>query len=1414
MRHRSAHKQLNVKLAIGLPVTVVALIGGVLVVHAMQIHHTARAMLRKGEQAESAGDLDEAIKYYDYYVRYESKDDRALGKLALLLAQRARKPGASGDLKKRAYQILENAATRDPDNLELLGELADLCYELRFPQRAAVHYERLRQHAPDDSSLGVKLALCQIGTERYREAMTTLEQVIGQDRLNIRAYVELANLLKKHLDDADAADSRMNQMVAENPKTPLAYVARARFRQEAKDTDRAQADIDKAYSLDPTSLDVLLGGADLAVAVGDRKKAREYLDRANSLYPENEQVHEARARLSQIARDLTAAEEELLKVKDARALPALFSVRLQQGDLKGARETIKKMEKVPYRPEIIEFFEAQVLVAERQWRKAARALERIRPDVERIGDLGKRTDMLLGLCYDQLGLPDRQIAVYQRLLDQDPLMVTARIGYASALLRAGQLERAVIEFHKTRNKPELEACYKSATLRTAIFRLLMADATRVPEAERNWGEVEQFLEKVAGIEGMDPVQLALMRADLLVKQEKVKEARALVQALCDKDPKNSGLCSTLVALIAMDEGPKEAMQVLDRVQGNLGGGVATRLMRAGLAARIGGDEGKAILAALAADADSVPTAERPELWERLGIAFYILGDQSKAADLWKKAAAVPGADARIQMALFELARERGDKTGMVEAADAIKDTLSSRSAEWNYCEAARLVWLIQNKQIDEKSLVRAKQFLQDANLARPNWHKLLLLDGEIAAMEKRPDDAIRCYQQASMAGQLDAAHLYQLVQLLYARGRYDEAKQAMEKLGDHRAAAGMDRIRVELDERTGQLEKALELAARTVAGSTKATDFLWYGHLLVRAKKLDEAEKAFRRCLELGPQIGDGWLSLVALLAARHKMQEAEQAVREAQVQLPEDRTATVLAQCYEVLGQLDRAEQQYRHAIEVRPDDLGLLERVAGFYMRTGQPEKAASHLNDMLQVAGRDPKKHRAQLIWARRSLARALAVTGDYRHHLQALRLLDQNVEGTTADPDDLRLKATVLAKRPEREARQQAIDILEGLQKGSQSTGGALSTDEQFLLGQLYESVGNWSECQRQMLDLLARNVKDPRLLAAYVDMLFRHGTSPRDMKTWVGKLESLAPNAPVTVAAKARMLVNLRQTDEAIKVIKASIPRPLPTEQVTRLRDAAALLEEIRQYELAEELLKEFAEKAPGGSIVLADFYSRHGGIDEGLAQCEAALGALRVESILASAVTILANKRTRVAPEHFRKVEGWIQQALDENPRSKPAQMQLARLMEIEGKYDDLVRTYRAFLSRDDLAETERAAVWNNLAFVLAASQRDPKEALEMVNQAIGVLGPVPNLLDTQAMAYLALGKNDAAVRLLREAISDSPTGLRYFHLALAHVAANDLEAAAKAMQVGKESHQLSIEQVPEIERARYRELLKKIESL
>src|SRR5207253_1285205 len=126
-----------------------------------------------------------------------------------------------------------------------------------------------------------------------------------------------------------------------------------------------------------------------------------------------------------------------------------------------------------------------------------------------------------------------------------------------------------------------------------------------------------------------------------------------------------------------------------------------------------------------------------------------------------------------------------------------------------------------------------------------------------------------------------------------------------------------------------------------------------------------------------------------------------------------------------------------------------------------------------------------------WARRLLAVVLVAGGDYQQSRQALAVLGildrEQLRDLTAGEtaEDQRAKALVLANQKTLAHKRQAIEILEGLTRRQPQA------EDQFLLAQLYESLGNWRQAREQMLGLLARQGDNPRYLAHFANSLLTH-----------------------------------------------------------------------------------------------------------------------------------------------------------------------------------------------------------------------------------------------------------------------------------------------------------------------------------
>ena len=269
------------------------------------------------------------------------------------------------------------------------------------------------------------------------------------------------------------------------------------------------------------------------------------------------------------------------------------------------------------------------------------------------------------------------------------------------------------------------------------------------------------------------------------------------------------------------------------------------------------------------------------------------------------------------------------------------------------------------------------------------------------------------------------------------------------------------------------------------------------------------------------------------------------------------------------------------------------------------------------------------------------------------------------------------------------------------------------------------------------------------------------------------------------------------------------------EAINRHPGAAGQLEEIDEDYAAKAIAAGLAESEPGiGNLTLAVYLAQHESLDAAMEHCEAALRELPVDAILSTAVAVLRHCQEQLTDEHVELVSSWFDRAIKVDPDCKAVQLQLALFRDLEHRYDELDGIYRRLLERDDLSEQERALTRNNLAYFLAVQQRDGKEALEMIELAIEVIGPVPELLDTRAMAQLICGNAEAAVADLQRVVANGPSGIRYYHLSAAHLAAGDRQAARDAFDTAREEHQLSPEQIPGYEQETYRKLVDALDAL
>lgn len=149
------------------------------------------------------------------------------------------------------------------------------------------------QYAIDEYSAVLKLEEGNLTALRYRAyayeligrhqfARADYEAVLKRIPDNFEALLGLALLNQKDKRVTMAMD-QMNRLVELYPDSAIAYAARAGMELERKMPDLAEYDFGEAIRLDPSNTDYLISRAEVRIALGRKREAREDLQRVLSL---------------------------------------------------------------------------------------------------------------------------------------------------------------------------------------------------------------------------------------------------------------------------------------------------------------------------------------------------------------------------------------------------------------------------------------------------------------------------------------------------------------------------------------------------------------------------------------------------------------------------------------------------------------------------------------------------------------------------------------------------------------------------------------------------------------------------------------------------------------------------------------------------------------------------------------------------------------------------------------------------------------------------------------------------------------------------------------------------------------------------------------------------------------------------
>lgn len=605
---------------------------------------------------------------------------------------------------------------------------------------------------------------------------------------------------------------------------------------------------------------------------------------------------------------------------------------------------------------------------------------------------------------------------------------------------------------------------------------------------------------------------------------------------------------------------------------------------------------------------------------------------------------------------------------------------------------------------------------------------------------------------ASSPDNVDALRTIAMAEL-----RLDDSTSAVEHLQQALAASPQDL-------RSAQALAITKLRANDIAG---AEAVLLQGaadaprspqHALVLGRfyellgKSPDAEKQYRRALEIDPKFGPALAALGTLLYRNKNSDEADQLFRRAGA-LPDKQYRPMHALFLYQTGRKEAAVQEFEEQYNSDRRDREARTRLLTAYLKVGRAADAERVLDAVLKQNPRDAEASMqrgelrlmsGRLQEAQTDLTEAIHTQGDSpKAHLLLARL--HQARGETQN--QIRELLEVLRLNPaSSEAR---MELAEAHMRGKNPKAALDALDqaplrERMSIAYLLErnsvlfALGDDARLKESVEQSLAIS-QDPRLL--YQDALVK--LKAKDYLRARIQLEAVLKQQPQNWAAVQSLAGSYIEEKNKVKALQVA------HDYAARTPNSA-----VGQQVLGSILFES------GDPKNAAQAFARSQKLDPNWTSATLGLVQVALQEGKAEDAAALLGDIVRREPENVF------------------ALFTLAGVEESLGRLDAAVKDYSRVLELDPA----NIQTMNNLAYVLADSQLDPKRALALAQRAKELLPNSTAVDDTIGWAYYNNGLFSLSVNYLQRA-AKAGTARRKSHLAMAYIKLGDRKEAAMLLQ-------------------------------
>ncbi len=1383
----------NWKLAIVLVLGLVVFGAGVFSLRQWQRSDRAEQGYDLGIKAYNECEWAEAAEQLGRYLAVEQQDTDTLLKYAY--AQLQIRPMKRNNVLQ-AIEAYRRVLRNDEGNSKAAEELADVYLMMNMPGEAELIIRRFPDTAKN-FKLRRMLALSLIGQRKFIEAAAELKAICADDTGQILTYEALGQLAaQRPAEVSESAQFWFDEAIKNNPNSALAYIIRAGFHRRNHNMSMAVADLDEAEKRDLSDNSVRLRLAEELVNTNLLDRAEKHLiaiDESDSTI--NQQLWQVWARLAFQSQSkekmLKVAQEGLKKLSsqpwDFMLVAAELFIR--SGELELASGCISQLHQKDIAPATVLFLEGLVASNRGNISEALRCWR----ESMKLGNKSPAIRLAMASALSRLGDTQSAIQQLRTLIFENVDYYNGHIALAQLLIGLGNwaeaAEEAATALSLAPNSRDAALLYMQAQIQ------LLTESSDSRE-QINSNILQDLENQLSSLDNDDMINdnVKMLKFHLAMQQHDFTEAQELISQLKKSNLSQVTVGIAEVELLSAQDKTDEAVQKLNEMIKEYPESqeVITYL------AVLRDQRGERLECELVLK-EALERIEEPLVLRKLCLLladFYGRWEQDeKEYELFSSMAKKLPNDIPVRRRLLRCEQVINNIEVAQKIVDEIKSLDGEEGWQWRF-EQARLWFVTDNFKDRYPQIV---SLLQENLLANPGDQTSRVLLARSYERAGEGQLAISTYREALNRSPDDLRVLIPAIAALYNARQYDEAEQILSR------ASRQDIFHPELSKlqlrsylRHGELDMASDILEDLLINDpNNQAACLSLALLKMQQNQFEEAGKLLIELKTKAPDSIPVTAAQVQLYIRQNKTEEALRLCDDMINNLKNASAYVLRARTYTLIGQNDKAADDFGHAVSVEPNNVDVWISSSDFNRSLGRVDKAIADIDKALTISPNDIRVQK-----------RAISLfhgSEESTRLSQARSLLEAALK---SNPDDVQLRL-LKARSMLAEGTVPAIENAELVLKEITNTNPEVS-DAWVLLGDIsLRRAQPGAAVDIAMLGLAHKpNDKSLLLLKARSEAV----RSPILAVPTLKLLCELDPNDIDTATLLANTYIAIGESQKAIDLLtKRMTASDMSKKRKCMMALAVAVYKNGNKDEALNEL-DSLMEAEPDDPNPL-------------LTQVQLLKDDLLWDKIKQKTIEWYRNRQDRshitivIARDLASVDDGQARQVAEEilklilgnEENNAEALNILAILKEMMGNSADSMELYVRILK----LEPDNLIALNNLAWLLCEKQGKYQDALKLTEKGLKIAPNYFDLIDTRGMVYFRLGEFDKAIQDFSKCIKLNPDNMpsavaTHFHLARAFAKDGQrnkaLESLNRALNLNKEIGGLS-----DLELAEAKDLLKQL---